>query len=256
MKIVLIGSGNVACHLGKALKKCGHEIVFVYSRNSLHAKKLAKELKCKWGNNLKILQHFTAHVYIIAVKDDAIEKIVQQMPIVNGLVLHTSGTTALHVLHEKYKHCGVLWPIQTIHRHSKVNFKNIPIVVEANNAQAKKLLKRIVNHLSNKVYSFTLEQRRALHLAAVWVNNFTNHLYVLAEDLLKKYNMPFSLLTPLIQSTAEKGMKNPRKVQTGPAIRNDKHTMHTHIKLLSSKDQKTIYKLLSRNILRTQKQKR
>lgn len=256
MKIFLIGSGNVATQLGKAFKRCGHEIVFVYSRNTSHAKKLAHALKCGWGNSFEALRFFPADVYIIAVKDDAIADVVKQMPAVNGLVLHTSGATDIAVLKKKFKNCGVLWQAQTIQTRSKVDFKKVPLVIEASNAFGGKVLKRLANDLSSEVHLFNSKQRRVLHLAAVWVNNFTNHLYVLAEELLKKHNLPFNLFTPLVRSTAEKGIENPRLAQTGPAKRNDKKTMNAHLKLLPGKNYKTIYKLLSASILREQKRKK
>ncbi|MBI3501698.1 MAG: DUF2520 domain-containing protein [Bacteroidetes bacterium] len=256
MRIFLIGSGNVATQLGKAFRQCGHKIVFVYSPNILHANKLGKELKCAWGKSLEAIAHFPADVYIIAVKDDAIAEVIKQMPAIkNKFVIHTSGATDISILKKKFKNCGVLWQAQTIQLRSKIDFKKVPLVIEASNPSSEKILKKLANDLSDKVYSFNSKQRRVLHLGAVWVNNFPNHLYVLAETLLKKYNLPFELFGPLMLSTVQSGMKNPKAAQTGPAKRNDKKTMSAHLKLLPDKNYKTLYKLLSASILRAQNKK-
>jgi len=253
MKIFLIGSGNVATQLGKVFKRCGHEIVFVYSPNIYHAARLGEELKSSWGKTLKSIPHFPADVYIIAVKDDAIPEVVKQMPpLKDKLVIHTSGATDISVLKRKFKNCGVLWQVQTIKARTKVDFEKIPLVIEASNPSSLKKLKQLANGLSNKVYSLNSHQRRVLHLGAVWVNNFPNHLYVLAEALLKKHNMPFELFGPLMLSTVQSGMKNPKAAQTGPAKRNDKKTMEEHLKLLSDKNYRNIYKLISKSILQSQ----
>lgn len=253
MKIFLIGSGNVATQLGIAFKRCGHEIVFVYSPNIHHAARLGEALKSSWGKTLKAIPHFPADMYIIAVKDDAITEVIKQMPpLKNKLVIHTSGATDISILKKKFKNCGVLWQIQTIKARTKVDFKKVPLVIEASNLSAEKTIRKLANDLSDKVYSFNSKQRRVLHLGAVWVNNFPNHMYMLAEALLKKHNMPFELFGPLMLSTTESGMKNPEAAQTGPAKRNDKKTMSAHLKLLPDKNYRTLYKLLSKSIFQTQ----
>lgn len=252
MKIFLIGSGNVATQLGKAFKRCGHEIVFVYSPNILHAKKLGKELNCGWGKSVEAVSSFPAEVYLIAVKDDVIPVVVKQLPpLKDKLVIHTSGATDISLLKKKFQNCGVLWQAQTIQMRTKIDFKKVPLVIEASNPSAEKILKKLATDLSNKIYSFDSKQRRVLHLGAVWVNNFPNHLYCLAEQLLKKHNMPFELFGPLMLSTVQSGMKNPKAAQTGPAKRNDKKTMRAHLKLLPDKNYRTLYKLLSKSITDT-----
>jgi len=251
MKIFLIGSGNVATQLGKAFQRCGHEIVFVYSRNISRASKLAKELKAGFGNNLNAVSDFNADVYMIAVKDDAIAEVVKKMPgLKNNLVIHTSGATDISILKKKFKNCGVLWQVQTIKARTQVNFRKVPLVIEASNSSSEKKLKRLATDLSRKVYLLNSHQRRILHLGAVWVNNFPNHLYFLSESLLKKNNLPFELFGPLILSTTESGMKNPMASQTGPAKRNDKKTMNAHLKLLPDKNYKALYKQISNSIVK------
>jgi len=253
MKIFLIGSGNVATQLGKAFKRCGHEIVFVYSPTMKHAEKLGEALKTSWAITLQLIPNFPADVYIIAVKDDAIAEVVKKLPpMKNSLVVHTSGATDISVLKKKFKNCGVLWQIQTIKARTKVDFIKVPMVIEANNSDSEKKLKRLVHSISNKVYVFNSRQRRILHLAASLSNNFVNHLYVLAEMLLKRHQLPYELMGPLILSTAENGIKDPKASQTGPAKRNDKKTMREHLKLLSGdKNFRDLYKLISKSILQS-----
>ncbi len=253
MKIFLIGSGNVATQLGKAFKRDGHEIVFVYSPNFFHAATLGKELNTSFGKTLGAVSEFSADVYIIAVKDDVIAEVVKNLPALkNSLVIHTSGATDISVLKRKFKNCGVLWQVQTIKARTKVDFEKVPLVIEASNSSSLKKLKQLANELSKKVYVLNSHQRRVLHLGAVWINNFPNHLYVFAEALLKKHNMPFELFGPLMLSTVQSGMKNPKAAQTGPAKRNDKKTMSAHLKLLPDKNYRTLYKLLSKSILQSQ----
>lgn len=248
-KIVIIGSGNVATQLGKALKKSGHEIVFVFSRTIKHASILGKKLNTSFGNNLKLLPTLNADVYILSVKDDAIADIVNKLPdLNNSLVIHTSGATDISVLAKKFKNCGVLWPIQTIKSNSKIDFKEVPIIIEACNNLSEKKLKQLALTLSSKIVSYNSKQRKIVHLAATLSNNFVNHIYWLAEQLLKKNNLPFHLLNPLILSTANLGVTNPYASQTGPAKRNDIKTMKAHLKLLPNSNYKELYKLLSKSI--------
>jgi len=255
MKIFLIGSGNVATQLGKAFKRCGHKIVFVYSPTISHASKLGKELKTRFGKMPDAVSEFLADVYIIAVKDDAISEVVKKLPnLKNSLVIHTSGATDISVLKKKFKNCGVLWQVQTLKARTQMDFRKVPMVIEASNPSAEKKLRQLANDLSRKVYLLNSHQRRVLHVGAVWVNNFPNHLYYLAESLLKKHDLPFELFGPLILSTAESGMKNPMASQTGPAKRNDKKTMNAHLKLLPDKNYRELYKRISKSILKLQNQ--
>lgn len=252
MKISIVGSGNVATQLSKALKNCGHKIVFVYSRQLKHARKLGKILKCESGNNFEGVIFHPADVYIIAVKDDAIGEVVKKMPVLKDkLVIHTSGATDIAVLKKKFKNCGVFWQIQTIKERTTNDYKKVPLVIEASNSGAEKKLKGLAIGLSRQVYVLNSMQRRVLHLGAVWVNNFPNHLYYLAEELLKRHHLPFKLYHQLILSTIQSAMHDAKESQTGPARRNDKVTMKEHCKLLPDKNYKAIYKLLSKSITDT-----
>lgn len=241
----------MATQLGTAFKKLGHKIVFVYSPNISHAATLGTRLNTAWGKSLDALEQYPADVCILAVKDDAIAEVVKKMPpLKNSLILHTSGATDISVLKKKFKNCGVLWQVQTMKAGTKIDFKEVPLVIEANNPSSKTKLMQLARSLSPKIYSLNSQQRRVLHLGAVWVNNFPNHLYYLSERLLKKHHLPYELFGSLILSTAENGIKNPKASQTGPAKRNDKKTMQEHLKLLPDKNYRALYKLLSQSIIK------
>jgi predicted short-subunit dehydrogenase-like oxidoreductase (DUF2520 family) len=248
MKICLLGSGNIATQLATLFKKKGHTLVFVYSRTLKNASRLGKKIGCPFGTNLQELKKYPADVYIIAVKDDAIYSIVKQMPsLKDELVMHVSGATDLEVLKNKFKNCGALWQVQT---HSVVkNSLPASVVIECNNTTAKKKLLPLAKCVSKNVYSLNSRQRRIVHLGAVFVNNFPNHLYTIAQSLLKKNKLPFEILKPLMLATAQNGTINPILAQTGPAKRNDKKTMNAHKKLLTHKEHLKIYELLSSSIV-------
>jgi len=248
-KITFIGSGNVAQQLAPALKRCGYHIHEVLSRNPVTGKQLAKKVHASFSTTISNVSD-TSGIVIIAVKDDAIAEVVKKLPALkNSLIIHTSGATDIAVLKKKFKNCGVLWQIQTIKARTKVDFKKVPLVIETNNSSSKQKLMKLARSLSGKVYSLNSKQRRVLHLGAVWVNNFPNHLYYLSESLLKKHHLPFEIFGPLILSTTESGMKDPKAAQTGPAKRNDQKTMKAHLKLLPDKNYRDLYKLLSKSIV-------
>lgn len=247
-KITIIGSGNVAQQLGPALKNSGHSIHEICSRNHKTGKPLAKKLRTGFTSDISKITDMGG-VVIIAVKDDAIPEVVHKLPsLKNSLVIHTSGATDISVLKKKFRNCGVIWQVQTIKARTKLDFRQVPLVIEANNASSKKRLTQLARSLSGKIYFLNSRQRRVLHLGAVFVNNFPNHLIYLSKELLRKHNMPFGLFGPLILSTVQGVLQDPYTSQTGPAKRNDKKTMNAHLKLLKEKNYRTLYKTISKSI--------
>jgi predicted short-subunit dehydrogenase-like oxidoreductase (DUF2520 family) len=253
MRIVLLGSGNVATQLALALKAIGEEIVQVYSPNVVNAKALADVVKAVAIDDLAQAEQ-QADLYIISVKDDAIEDVAKGLNSVTGLVVHTSGTTDVKVLLGQVKRAGVFYPLQTFSKSRNVSFKHIPICLEADE-QDLILLRALAGKLSSKVYELDGEKRKVLHLAAVFACNFPNHLYALANQILQKHNLDFDIVRPLIAETADKVMVNlPDNVQTGPAIRGDERTMDKHLKMLSNLPElQEIYQTLSNSIKITHK---
>lgn len=252
--IVLIGSGKVATHLGRALQQAGLPVTQVYSPTAKNARKLGRELQAAAVSSPSQIFDF-AELYIIAVKDDAVAQVVKNMPDVHGLVVHTSGSVALDVISSRFENAGVLYPLQTFSVRRKPDFRSIPLCIETSNKPALVLLKQVAKKLSSHVKVIDSAQRRQLHLAAVFANNFTNHFYTLAEELLQEQQLDFSLLHPLIRETAEKAIAiTPAKAQTGPALRNDKKVMQAHLDLLKKNPKlAALYQQLSAGIRQSSK---
>jgi Uncharacterized conserved protein len=251
MKVVCIGSGNVATHLANALKAKGVNLIQVWSRDLTNASELAKTINAEAISDLNELDR-SADLYIIAVKDDAIPTIVESLKDVNGLVAHTSGATGIDTL-SAHRNYGVLYPLQTFSKTKPIDFTNVPLCIEANNADSLELLKEVANKLSSPVYEVSSEKRKILHLAAVFACNFVNHLYVLSDKVVEHFGLDFEMLKPLIMETALKVQTElPTNVQTGPAVRNDEQTMIKHQDLLNEMPElKEIYQILSKSIKKT-----
>ena len=249
MKIVLIGSGNVATHLGISLQEAGHEIVQVFSNTAVNAKELANILKCSYTNKIEKISS-ESDVYIIDMKDDVVEGFVKKFKRGEKVLIHTSGSVPREVLKVCSNDFGVLYPLQSFNKNREVDMRKVPVFIEANNSRSKKVIKILAKSISEEVFEITSEQRLTLHASAVFVNNFTNHLYKVAEDILRTSGLEFEVLKPLIHETAEKVMSNsPADAQTGPAARKDKKTIVKHLELLKNfPSYKVIYEVLSDNI--------
>jgi predicted short-subunit dehydrogenase-like oxidoreductase (DUF2520 family) len=246
-KIVLLGAGNVATHLGKRLQKKGHEILQVISRSESSAKELALQLSATYATDLKKINQ-NANVYIFCVPDEEIIHLASELKLPGKLVLHTSGSISMNVLKNISTRCGVLYPLYSFSKQVKVSFSSMPLLIEASNKDSLEDILHLAHSIGKDITQVNSEQRAKIHLAAVFVNNFTNFMYAEAYEFLKceKQNH-FHLLQPLIKQTVKK-IKNmpPAQVQTGPARRNDNATIKKHLELLEKyPDQKQVYKLLS-----------
>ena len=232
MRITLIGSGNVATHLAAALKNAGHAIVQVFSRDMQNAALLAYHVKSEAIDNLDAVNSET-DLFIIAVKDDTIEDIAQKLAQYGRLIVHTSGATPLKILTDYTANSGVFYPLQTFSKTKELDFMTVPLCIEGEDEQITNQLKELARTISNNVYQVNSDQRKILHLAAVFACNFPNYLYYAAGKLLQQHSLDFNLLRPLILETAEKVQDHlPADVQTGPAIRKDEKTMTAHLQLL------------------------
>ena len=251
MRITLIGSGNVATHLGAALKNAGHQIVQVYSRNAQNAALLAYHIKAEPTNDL---QQITADtdLFIISVNDDAIDPIAGALAVHQKPIVHTSGATALQVLLKYTDQAGVFYPLQTFSKIKEVDFRQVPLCIEGAYGDLTADLIQLAQTISNNVSTVSSDQRKILHLSAVFACNFPNYLYHAAQQLLAEHNLDFNLLRPLIKETAQKiEHQLPVNVQTGPAIRGDKKTMTAHMELLQNEPVlKDIYVVLSQAIIK------
>ena len=221
----------------------------VWSPDEKNRKKLADLLQTDTVHSIKEFS-LNSDFYIIAIPDDKIAEVVTALPQVNGIVAHTSGITAMDVVSKRFNNSGVFYPLQTFSKSKKVNLKEVPFCIEGNNEVVFKRLFQLAQTVSNKVYKISSEERKQLHLAAVFVSNFVNHLYHSAEDLLKENNIPFELLKPLIEEVAAKVSElSPENAQTGPARRKDSKTISIHEEMLEQHpDFLKLYQLITRQI--------
>lgn len=250
MDIVIIGSGNVATVLGRKFKAAGHNILQIVSRNASVASKLAYEWDTESTNYISLINK-KADFYLIAVSDDAIPHIISELKLpAKKVVAHTAASVSKDILKNETDHYGVFYPLQSLRKEMK-SLPDIPVFFDGNDDTAKKTLEKLAQSISHeKVTHAGDEARMKLHLAAVFVSNFTNHLYALAEEYCKKEGLDFKQLLPLIEETALR-IKNisPKQSQTGPAVRHDKETLQKHLELLKAHPQlKNIYLLLTESI--------
>jgi len=249
-KIVILGAGNVATHLTKALIKEGFDVRQIYSRTIESARELGVKTGVHFTNNLAEL-YKEADIYIFALSDTAIEKLASMIDFNHDpLLLHTAGSVSIDVLKNSSKNYGVLYPLQTFSKSRELDFKKVPLCVDANTKHNIKEVSQIAATLSDNTRIMGEDERKKIHLAAVFACNFTNYMYSQAEEILKQDNIDFNIIKPLIEETAAKVQDlSPAKAQTGPAIRNDKATMNKHKELLENFNElKKLYTFISNNI--------
>lgn len=236
----------MAWHLANTLDAAQHTILQVYSRNNEKAKALASPLNAQAVNSINELTD-DIDVLLLCISDNAIAEIAPQLIHHRCVIAHTSGAMDMELLKNTSPYYGVFYPLQTLSAGKKVNFYEVPIGIEGNNSATEKILFALGNTISNKVKYINSEQRKHLHLAAVFANNFTNALYAEAAEILEQQNLNFDLLRPLILETAQKIQKlSPAEAQTGPAKRHDENTIKKHLELLNNEaEKKEVYALLT-----------
>lgn len=271
MKMVLIGAGNLATHLGKALHAAGHDMLQVFSRTMQSAETLASLLDAEPLTDIAQVRD-DADVYIFSVKDSALVQLVAQLcrheadglgedGAVNALrkakkgehervFLHTAGSMPMSVFKGMAQHYGVLYPMQTFSKQREVDFSIIPCFVEANDEFAQKQIEGLAREISGRVYELSSEDRKYLHLSAVFACNFANHCYAISQELLEEHGIPFDVMLPLINETAAKVHEmKPKDAQTGPAVRYDENVIDKQSKLLENHPHfKKVYDSMSKSI--------
>ena len=252
IRLVLIGTGKVAQRLYDLWKN--NEVVSVVQvvgRNKIRLSRFGGTATESSISNLVE----DADIYLLAVPDAAIEEVSRQVTGTGKFIVHTSGTAGIDHLSEKHRP-GVFYPIQTFSRDRPPDLKTVPICIEATRAADLQLLKQLGNTLSERVQEVTSENRKVIHLAAVFANNFTNHLYHISQELMDSLPMPREILQPLIEETASKLREiSALDAQTGPALRNDELTIDQHLRILKNPGHRDIYKLLSNSIRNTHVEK-
>jgi predicted short-subunit dehydrogenase-like oxidoreductase (DUF2520 family) len=249
MDIVLIGSGNVAAVLGRKFWRAGHHILQIYSRNASAASALAYEWDTE-STNYKTMVNPDADVYIIAVNDDSIADVADNLRLPGKVVAHTAASVSKDVLKSITTHYGVFYPLQSL-RKEMPQLPQVPVFVDGSDEKAKRTLEELARSISGTDLTVAGDDDRLkLHVAAVVVSNFVNHLYALAEDYCRKEGLDFKLLLPLIEETAlSKKHISAAEAQTGPALRQDKETIQKHLELLNTHPQlKHIYLLMTESI--------
>lgn len=243
--INLIGTGNVAWHLAQRFAEAtGCELQQVAGRT----KEKLQGFEPFTKNRVTINELRPASITIIAVSDKAIATVASQIPYKNSLIVHTAGSIDMDTLPQDRK--GVFYPLQSFSKNDHVDFSKIPICIEASHEKDLQLVQELATLITTKIYHLDSYQRKQAHLAAVFVNNFTNHCYTIAEELCDAENIPFELLHALLEKTAQKAVDHtPSKVQTGPAKRNDTTVINEHLDILQKEDHKSIYKTLTASII-------
>jgi len=255
MKVVIIGSGNVATVLGKVIHHAGHEIVQVLSRNENHAKELSQIFNCSSGS-FRSSEYKQADIYLLAINDNALYHLNQYVHLGDKLVVHTAGSVSKNVLQDISSNYGIIYPLQSLVKNSE-KIAEIPLLVDGSNPEVITFIREFAETVSSNVAIADDQERLKFHVAAVLVNNFTNHLFAISDDFCKKENIDFTKLYPLIDETISRvKLHPPQSVQTGPAIREDIYTLGKHLQLLSAHpDLKYLYLKLSESILRFHQKK-
>ncbi|MDT8412770.1 MAG: DUF2520 domain-containing protein [Vicingaceae bacterium] len=250
-RISIIGSGNVAASVSKAIVNKGFTLIQVVGRKIENVQFLIDQLPSE--NSIEATIGFSnlnkeVDCFIVCVNDDAIASVLEDFPFKDKLVVHTSGSVGLSVFNgfDKY---GVFYPLQTFSKENPIDFDEVPLCMEGNSKEVVDGLVELGKTLSNKVVELNSQQREVLHLAAVFACNFSNYMYQVADELTTKNKIDFSILLPLINETANK-IKNqtPKEAQTGPAKRNDQKTIDKHLTMLENNPNKELYQLITKLI--------
>ncbi|MEI6883449.1 MAG: DUF2520 domain-containing protein [Bacteroidota bacterium] len=249
--IVIIGAGNMATHLALAFHRKEVNVTQIVSRSRLAGERLARKVKAGYNDDFAVAG-LQADLFILAVSDSAIEEVSRNLKPDNRLVVHTSGSVDMQVLSGASSNIGVFYPLQTFSKDHRINFSNIPVCIEASSAENEEKLIQLARLISKKVQPLSSAQRKVLHMTAVFAGNFSSFMYTIAEDLLKKHDIPFSLLKPLISQTASLARhEDVFSRQTGPAVRGDSKTMEEHLEMLARHGvYMEIYDLISKSIIK------
>lgn len=252
--VVIIGSGNLAEALARALSASDLELRQIYARNEARGRAIAALTGAETASQPDALCP-TADIYLIAVSDSAVGEVSRRLPIPAGAVVaHTAGSVPLDALPDRFGRRAVFYPMQTFTRGRAVDFREIPIFIEGSDADVQAAVEAFAGHLSRTVVQADTAQRGQVHLAAVFACNFANRMYALGERIVRRAGLDFDVLKPLIAETAAKacGSRSPADVQTGPAVRHDRPTLERHAALLADDaDLQELYRHISKNIWET-----
>lgn len=250
MNFSIIGTGNMAHFLADELCATGHVFKGIWGRNTLAANKIAIQYSTLVYSSLQDIKDEDGHYCFIAIKDTAIAGIAAQLSFKHTVLIHTAGASPLLLLGNQTKHTGIFWPVYSIVKEKLPAIKNIPIAVQGNNPETENAILHIAKSITDKAFVANEEQRTHLHLAAVFANNFSNHLIAVAQEICTQQHLSFDYLQPIVEQTFERlKTEKAKNLQTGPAIRDDKMTMQKHIDLLKGNTEwSLLYQSLSNSI--------
>ena len=252
-KIAILGAGNLAWNLALALEDAGHEITEVYARDIHKAKEITERIYSATPKDDLDFSESRAELFILAIKDDALSEVADQLILPEGSVLvHTSGAMPVEVISQSSaSYVGVFYPLQSFTKGKKVDFEEVPFLLESEDEGSLQLLKKVAKSLSQFVYVLRAKDRQAVHVAAVFASNFTNHMLRIAEEILHRQGLDREMLKPLIIESISKSLQlGAKKAQTGPAIREDYETLESHHHFLGYNEQLAeIYRLISQDII-------
>ena len=245
IKIILLGAGNVGHHLYKGFNKSPEiDLIQWYSRDN--SKVSYDDIDTEIINDLSKIK--SADIYIISISDSYVGEISKKLNVSEKLVVHTSGSLDLSIIDSKNRR-GVFYPLQTLSKNKEIELAKVPICIESENNKDLVLLETISKYIGCKTYKIDYNERKILHLAAIFSNNFVNHMFTIAKEILDDKNLDFNILKPLINETVDKIHKlDPENAQTGPAIRNNNEIILNHIKTLKKDDHKKLYELMTKLI--------
>lgn len=248
-KVSFIGSGNVGHHLAIGLYEAGHIVEDIYSRNIANTYYTASITGAKSINKIEDIT-YNSDIYIIAINDDSIISIANQLPISNKIILHTSASVKCKIETKNKNEFGVIYPLQSFTKSIPVDLKNTPFLIDAENDRVKSVITDILSGISLKIFEANDDKRIAIHVAAVFTNNFTNHMLALAEMIITKEGFNREILLPLFEQTFLKlKLKSAVEVQTGPAVRGDYSTIIKHEDFLKNDiATKELYHLINKSI--------
>ncbi|TDQ17512.1 putative short-subunit dehydrogenase-like oxidoreductase (DUF2520 family) [Algoriphagus boseongensis] len=252
-KIAILGAGNVAWNLAPALEDAGHEITEVYSRDIRKAKEITERLYATDPTDDLDFSESKAQIFILAIKDSAISEVADEVILPEGSILvHTSGAVPLDILgYSSASYTGIFYPLQSFTKGKKMEMDEVPFLLESEDEETLQKLKKLAKSLSPMIYTVRSKDRKAIHVAAVFASNFTNHMIRIAEEIMRRQGLDFEMLKPLIIETISKSLQlGAKKAQTGPAIREDYETLEDHHRFLNYNEELAeIYRLISQDII-------
>lgn len=252
-KIAILGTGNVAWHLAPALEEAGHTITEVYGRSEKNIKGITQKLYTAESKTDLDFTESIAEIFIIAVRDDAISEIADEIILPeDSILLHTSGSVSIEALgYSSATYTGIFYPLQSFSKDREISFGEVPFLLESEDQTTLQKLKKLAKSLSHLQYVVKSKDRKALHVAAVFASNFSNHMIRLSEEIMSRQGLDFEMLKPLIIETLSKSLElGAKKAQTGPAKREDMNTLEAHHQFLNYNEQVAeIYRLISQDII-------